>query len=132
MYAEVVNEITRGDDTITANAIAAAEQETKMYLGRYDLTALFGTEGEAPTVADAYLTNLVKDIACHYLLRPATGGAEQELYQRAYDDAIAALKKIQDGSVQPMGWPYAPVPGTPLPDGNTISWSSKPKRNNHY
>jgi hypothetical protein len=34
IYAEVISEITRSDNTITERAIAAAIQEAKMYLSR--------------------------------------------------------------------------------------------------
>ena len=129
MYAEVISEITRGDATIATAAIDAAIKEAKMYLAKYDLAALFGDEDQEPDVTDAYLNSLLKDIACHYLLRPSSTGAEQSLYQAAYDEAIASLKRIQAGIVQPDGWPQVPVPKV-VPD--TITLTSNPKRNNYY
>jgi hypothetical protein len=43
------------------------------------------------------------------------------------------LRAIQSGQAQPQGWPYfdTTTEATP-PTGDTISWSSNPKRNNFY
>ena len=104
IYPEVINEITRNDTTITTAAISAAIQETKMYLGRYDLIQLFGTDTGSPTLDDAYLKSLVKDIACWHLLRLCNSGANYTAYRTAYTDAIEVLKNIMNGKAQPQGW----------------------------
>jgi hypothetical protein len=132
IYAEIITEITRADTTIADRAIAAAIQETKMYLGRYDLVALFGTDTVTPTIQDEYLNSLVKDIACWHLLRLSNSGIDYTAFRTAYLDAIAALKSIMSGQAQPQGWPYLDTAAATAPDGDAISWSSNPKRNNYY
>lgn len=132
LYPEVTGAITRADATITERAIATAVQEVKMYLSRYDLLPLFGTESTDPTIADALLKNLVKDVACWHLLRLSNNSADLAIFRSAYVDAIATLKNIMNGMAQPEGWPYATAPVTEMPQGTTISWGSNERRNNYY
>ncbi len=132
IYPEIITEITRTDTTITDRAINAAIQEAKMYLARFDLAQLFGTDSTPPTITDEYLKSLVKDLACWHLLRLSNAGIDYAAYRTAYQDAISALKNIMAGQAQPQGWPYldTSTEGTPL--GDSISWGSNPKRNNYY
>lgn len=131
LYPEIIEEITRADTSVADAAIAAAVNEAKMYLGRYDLDALFGTDTEAPTVVDPYLQSVVKDLSCWHLLRVANPGADYAAFRTAYLDALAALKEIRNGAANPQGWPYADnTPSTP--DGEAINWVSNERRNNHY
>ncbi len=132
VYAEIVTEITRGDDTITTRAIEAAIQEAKMYLSRFDLTQLFGTDTTEPTLEDALLKSLIKDLSCWHLFRLANASIDNNINRSFYDDAINTLKNIMNGQLMPEGWPYAPQTTTPAPDGDTISWSSQVKRSNYY
>ena len=132
MYAEVIDEITRSDSSITDRAISVAIQESKMYLSRFDLVQLFGTDTSDPTVHDEYLNSLVKDLACWHLLRSSNVSADQAIYRTAYEDAIAALKNIMTGAAQPDGWPYLDKSAESEPQGDSISWNSNLKRNNYY
>ncbi len=132
IYPEIITEITRTDTTITDRAISAAIQEAKMYLARFDLVQLFGTDSTPPTVADEYLRSLVKDLACWHLLRLSNVGIDYTVYRTAYQDAITALKNIMAGQAQPDGWPYADTSAEETPSGDSISWASNPKRNNYY
>ncbi len=132
IYPEIITEITRTDTTITDRAINAAIQEAKMYLARFDLVQLFGTDSTAPTVTDEYLKSLVKDLACWHLLRLSNVGIDYTAYRTAYQDAIGALKNIMAGQAQPEGWPYLDTSSEETPPGDSISWCSNPKRNNYY
>ncbi len=132
IYAEVITEITRADSTITGRAITTAIQEAKMYLSRYDLVQLFGTDTVSPTVQDEYLKSLVKDLACWHLLRLSNSGIDYTAFRTAYQDAIAALKNIMNGQAQPQGWPYLDTTSESVPPGDSINWNSNPKRNNYY
>ena len=113
MYPEITEEITRGDDTIAQKAINAAIQEAKMYLTRYDITALFGDatateanpDGIAATFSDDFLTELIKDIARFRLLRLANPSQDYENAGKQYELAKASLKDIQKGIADPR-WPY--------------------------
>lgn len=133
LYPEIIDQITRTDGTITKRAIESAVQETKMYLSRYNLAALFGTDDEAPLVRDEHLKSIVKDIACWHLVRLSNPGADYAAFRTAYQDAIATLKNIMSGQAQPEGWPYLDTSTAhTLPPGNAIGWDSNPKRNNYY
>lgn len=132
IYAEVLSEITRADTTITDRAITSAEIEAKMYLSRYDLDQLFGTSTMPPTVEDEYLKSLIKDIACWYLVRLSNTGVDYTVFRTAYQDAITVLRSIQSGQAEPQGWPYLDTSSESTPDGDMISWSSNPRRTNHY
>jgi hypothetical protein len=132
IYAEIITEITRADTTIAARAIATAVQEAKMYLARYDLVQLFGTDTLAQTITDEYLKSLVKDLACWHLLRLSNAGVDYTAYRTAYQDAISTLKNIMAGQAQPQGWPYLDTTSETTPPGDAINWNSNPKRNNYY
>lgn len=132
IYPEIITEITRADTTITDRAIATAIQEAKMYLGRYNLVQLFGTDTTSPTVNDEYLKSLVKDIACWHLLRLSNSGIDYTVFRAAYQDAIGSLKNIMAGQAQPENWPYLDTTSESVPPGDSISWNSNPKRNNYY
>lgn len=131
LYPEIVEEITRADASITSAAINAAIHEAKMYLSRYDLVQLFGTDTEEPTFTDHYLAALVKDLACWHLLRLCNSGVDMQVFRNAYLDAVSVLKSIMTGQLSPAGWPYAAGSATP-PDGSAISWSANDRRNNYY
>ena len=132
IYAEIITEITRSDNTIADRAITTAIQEAKMYLGRYDLVQLFGTDTLPPVIQDEYLKSLVKDLACWHLLRLSNVGIDYTAFRTAYQDAIGTLKNIMIGQAQPQGWPYLDTTAESAPPGDSINWSSNPKRNNYY
>jgi aminoglycoside phosphotransferase family enzyme len=132
IYAEIITEISRSDSTVVTAAINAAVNEAKMYLARFDLLQLFGTDEAQPVVQDEYLKSLVKDIACWHLVRLSNPGVDLATYRTAYQDAIAALKAIMAGAAQPSGWPYIDTTAETTPPGDSISWQSNPKRNNYY
>lgn len=132
LYPEVVAEITRNDSTIVTKAIDTAIQESKMYLSRYDLLALFGTDEEPATITDEYLKSIVKDIACWHLLRLCNVSIELSTFRTAYEDAIATLKVIMQGGANPQGWPYYDATTISTPDGDAIQWFSNTKRVNYF
>lgn len=132
IYPEIITEITRSDSSITGRAINAAIAEAKMYLSRYDLLQLFGTDITSPSVQDEYLKTLVKDLAAWHLIRLSNTGIDYTTYRTAYQDAITALKNIQGGQAQPQGWPYLDTSSETAPPGDSINWNSNPKRNNFY
>ena len=133
VYAEVIAEITRNDDSITTEAIQAAESEAMLYLSRYDVLQLFGTESTPPANPDPLLQRLVKDIAVWHIIRLSAAGIDQAVHRTAYQDAIKLLTEIGEGRVSPYGWPYTNTTSVvQLPDGDAISWNSNPKRHNHY
>jgi hypothetical protein len=135
IYAEIITEITRNDETIVAQAIQAAEGEAMLYLSRYDIQQIFGTSDAPSTFDDPLLLRLLKDITVWHIIRLSNAGVDQATHRTAYLDAIQILTGIKDGRVSPHAWPYADTTTTTTsspPDGDTISWNSNLKRHNHY
>ena len=65
LYAENIEAITRGDDTLILAAIDTATQEAKGYLAAFDITAIFAATGSN---RNALLLTFVKDIAAWHLI----------------------------------------------------------------
>lgn len=133
IYPEILDEITRGDDTKATTAISNAITEVKAYLGKYDLLKLFGSETAEPTVTDEWLKDLVKDVACWRLIKLANPNIDVAMLRTGYEDTIKTLDKIQKGLIDPEGWPYKPInPQTNFPEGSSVAYSSNTKRRNHF
>jgi hypothetical protein len=132
LYTDVLNEIIRNDSTIAGKAINAAVLETKMYLSRYDLVQLFGTDTTAPAIQDELLKSLVKDVTCWHLLRLSNAGVDYTTARTIYEDAVKTLIAIKQGDVQPQSWPYADTTGETTPPGDNVAWNSQLKRENYF
>lgn len=132
IYEEIVTEITRDTETLVTRAINAAISEVKMYLSRYDLTALFGTTEDEPTVEDIFLKSLCVDVAVWQLVKLGHPSIDYEHTKSCYEMAIAALKNIQAGKAMPDGWPYKETSGQTSPNGNAVHGSYQSKRTNNF
>jgi len=132
IYQDVLDEITRADATLITRAIVAAIQEAKMYLSRYDLLQLFGTDTTDPTVIDGYLKYLVVDLAAWQIIKLASPNIDYNHLRVCYEDAVASLKMIQSGKANPEDWPYADTTGETAPQGDSVAYSSNPKRCNYF
>ncbi len=109
MYPEIQTEISRNDGgAIAIEAIAAALDEAKMYLTRYDLAALFGdpVANTAATFTAPLLTRSVKSIAVWNFIQLANVNINYESQKLLYEQAIATLRRIQKGEADPT-WPLA-------------------------
>jgi len=127
VYAEIIAEISRADDTIVQLAIDAGESQAKSYLNRYDLTKMFD-----PTFTDEFFRGLVKDLVCWRFIKLANPNIQLELFSKAYDDAIAEFNRINKGITQPV-WPLKQDdPDTPNDDAGTIEYTSECKRRNSF
>lgn len=132
MYAEVIESITRADDGIITKAINESIAIAKGYLSRFNLTKLFDPDATG-YVADDALLAAVKDIVTWRAVRLANPNLSIEMVRTNYEDAIAWLKDIQKGIVDPDGWPYKDDDDTTdFPEGNSVSHYSNTKRTNHY
>ena len=132
LYAEIIEEISRADDDVVNRAIASAIAETKAYMSRFDLIALFGDTATDPTFISDHLQNIVKDIAAWHLVKLANPNVNMELFRTMYKDAIDFLKAVMMGKADP-GWPYKPDdPTTPANENNFVQYSSNPKRTQHF
>jgi hypothetical protein len=132
LYQEIIDAITRGDDTIVATAIKNGIAEMTIYLNRHDTLAMFGSNSVEPTYTDDYLKSLAKDIVAWQLLKMGNPSINLELYRTAYSDAIKVFKQVMKGEVDPK-WPLKQNDPENLFDvsGHIASFSNT-KRRNHY
>ena len=127
MYQEIVEEISRNDNSHITKALARGETQVMSYLNRFDKTLMFGG-----SYREDYLISICVDVVCWHLVKLANPNVNLELFKTVYDDALKELDKIQNGKTSP-GWPLKPDnPATPIAEGGILVWSSNTKRNNHY
>lgn len=133
LYAEIVETITREDNTIVERAINTGIAEAKSYLSRFDLLALFGTDTIDATVTDENLKSKVIDLAVWQLIKLANPNIDLKLFRTNYEDAISFFDGVKKSKLGPDGWPYkVDDDTTPFPEGNIISASYNKKRSNHW
>jgi len=138
IYPEILDIITRKDDTVVEMQILAAQSLCASYLFKYDLKSVFGDDTVTPAVPPAVvspaLQKIVKIIASYYLVRQSNPNIDLELYRKDYEDAIALLENIRDGQNNLVELTYRKDdPDTPDDESaNGVSWSSNPKRTNYF
>ncbi len=128
IYQEVVDEITRDSDATTQAAIDAAVGEAKMYLSKYDVSALFGDALTDPVNPDQFLKNICVDIAVYRLVLLANPNIKYEVALASYELAIKSLRAIQKGEAVPAGWPVADTTGS-VPASIYASYQTKRENN---
>lgn len=130
---EIIDKITRNDDTIVDQCIEQAIQEAKGYLGKYDLDALFDPDNDS-FVDDPLLKQKVKSIACWYIVQLANPNVSIEMMRTGYEDAIDKyFKEIQKGNIDPPGWVYkTDDEDTGRVEGSGFYSSYNTKRTNHW
>lgn len=126
LYAENISVIQRDDETILTAAIQGAIVEAKGYLKAYDTERVFNAEGDE---RNPLLLIFVKDIATWHFLVLCNAGSELSLRKDRYDRAIAWLRGVQKGDINPD------LPE--LADGSggaaaIIMAGSNPKREQHF
>ena len=140
LYQEIIDEITRENETEVINQIKAAEDFCKSYLFKFDLMALFGNDDTPPTVVDANLKKTVKIIASYWIVRKANPNVNLQLFRDDWEMMIGTqaepgwLTQVKEGYLVP-NWPYKPDdPTTPEDESDTgeVAWYSNPKRNNYF
>lgn len=132
IYPEILEQITRRDDTVVSRALDSALQEVKSYLGRWDLLKLFGNDTTPAEITDEWLKALTKDVAAWWIIKLGNPGINYEHIRTCYKDTLEILRELQAGKMQPDGWPYKETSETTAPDGDAITWSSNPKRHTHF
>jgi hypothetical protein len=138
IYPEILDIITRKDDTVVEMQILAAQSLCATYVFKYDLKPVFGDDSVSPavkpTVVSPALQKIVKIIASYYLVRQSNPNIDLELYRKDYEDAIALLENIRDGQNNLIELSYRQDdPDTPEDESaNGVSWSSNPKRTNYF
>jgi len=133
LYPEIINQITRGDNTAVELQILAAEEFAKSYLFKFDLNAIFGTETEAPTFKSELIKKIVKIIASYFLVRMSNPNTNLKLFREDYEDVLNVLENLRDGKNN-AGLPYAKDDiATDIDESNTdVYWNSNPKRTNFF
>lgn len=123
----VIDAISDNDESILETAIKSAISTAAGYISRFDVAAIFATEGEERDDKYSDLIQYIKDIAKWRFINLANVLNDWEVSETNYKNAIAELGKIQAGKVEPMGWPY--------PDTETLNSPftifSRPKRGNY-
>lgn len=137
LYDYQVQTITEQDSAITLAAISAAIAEVRAYLAnRYDCDRIFAAEavtdplsGSASDNRDPLVLRLCCAVAAFHLVKLANPDAIYDRYRNDYDDAIAILQRIADGSVSP-DLPYRNADAD-HPAG-TLQLDSHPKFNHSF
>ena len=133
MYAEIIDTITREDESIVALCIASGIAEAKSYLPRFNLVALFGNADTEPTVTDEHLKSKVKDLICWQLIKLANPNIDLKLFRTNYEDAISWFNMVKKSQLCPEGWSYATDDAdTPFPEGDIVSCTTNTQRKNHW
>lgn len=128
IYADIISEIIRDNESLIDQAVNAAISLAKSYLRKYDLEKLFSEQ-----VVDENLKDKVKDLACWKLARLANPNINLELFKTLHDDAVAWFRDIMKGNADPDGWPYKEDdPATPYVENSSVAWNSNRKRTQHF
>lgn len=128
LYSKILqdelDEITRGDDTLITQAIAAAEAEMRGYLfDTFDVDVIFATTGSA---RHALLIDFGADIVIYILVSRLQSGQDIADRERRYDRAIAWLKSASKTEH------YNDLPRREATQQTHIVFGSLPKRNNRF
>jgi phage gp36-like protein len=124
----ISGETDPANDRNLAFALDVAISEVKGYLSRYDLDAIFSATGDA---RNAMLLLICKDVAVWHYINAANPNCDFQVRRTRYEDAIAWLKGVQSGDIQPdLPLPKDPDTGD---EENTTGFliGSNPKRMNH-
>lgn len=123
---ETVMVVSNGDTSLLQAAIDGAVVEAKGYLSAFDTAAVFAAVGND---RNQLLLIFIKDIAAWHFLNLCSAGADFRVRQDRYDRAVAWLRAVQKGDVNP-DLPRLAVNGQDV--GSGILYGSNPKRGQHY
>ena len=126
IHTEILDAMTRNDDTIVDVAIDTAITEMKGYLtARYDVDAIFNTTG---TGRHPVILAFAKDIALYHLHCVHNPNKLPEMRTKRYERAMEWLKSVNALKINPD----LPTATIAEPDKKQIQFGSNPKRQNHY
>ena len=125
LYGEIIDAITRQDDTIIAASIDAAISEAKGYLSDYDIATIFAQTGSA---RHPLLLTLIKDMAVWHFLSLSNPSADLQLRRSRYERSIEWLHGVQKRTIIPD------LPPIPVVDNITgsIRFGSNDPRVLHF
>lgn len=141
LYPEIVQIITRSDESEVKSHIQAAQDFAKAYLFKYDLDALFGTESQPPSVGDEFLKKAIKIIAAYFLVRKANPNISLELFRQDWELIIGDehtpgwLTNIKNGTINP-NWPLKKDDPSTIQDeskmDDDVFWDAIRKRTHRF
>ncbi len=127
--AEILEQITRGDDTLIDVAINASIGEMAGYLSAYDTDSIFSETGDS---RNSLLVQFAVDIAIYNMIDIEQPGLDLEDRRSRYERAKQWLQEVQQGNIQP-GFPSAPDIDDETTSTKTVGYGSRQnKRNNYY
>lgn len=129
LYPEIQTAINRGETTVAETHINTALQLiTSKLASRYAIATELTRTG---TARNSLLVNIAKDVAIYYLY--STQETIPNIRVKRYDDAIALLDKLAEGTNILVGVEAAEPPETGQPNvQGDVSHGSKPKRGDYY
>ena len=120
IYDYQLQEITEGDPLIPLANIAAAIEEVKSYLKKYDTVVIFAAVGAA---RNPLILETTKTVALWYIIRLSNVDIIFTQAKDRYDRAIKWLEGVRDGTIVPD------LPHATAPDGGAVaSFSIKSNR----
>jgi hypothetical protein len=125
LYTEVIETISRDEESLVQEAIDAAELEAVGYLERYDTEDLFSKEDGN---RDKTLLMYLKDMAVWNLLAVSNPDTDLDFREKRYKTALNWLTKIQGGKLTPKKW----VLSTVQTANDAFAITSEPKRETSY
>lgn len=114
IYDYQIDQITDGDEDITLQALAAAEEELRSYLGapewsdgrqRLDVDAILSAEDPN---RNQLLVRMGSTIAKFYVIELCNADVIYETAKERYDRAVKWLKDLADGNVKLSTLPETP------------------------
>ena len=125
LYDEIIDAVSREDDTILQASIDAAISEAKGYLIDYNITAIFSAIKQD---RHPLLLTFLKDIAVWHFITVGNPTADYDLRKTRYERAISWLKEVQKRNISPH---FPPSVSTDDQEGYIV-FGSNLRRENHY
>ena len=98
IYGHIISNITQDDPQILEQAIAAAIDEMKSYLGAYNTKLIFSAEG---TDRNSLILENTKVIAVWNLVKLSSAETLYEVWKERYDRVIDYMTKVSELKVTP-------------------------------
>lgn len=122
LYPEQISAISDDDERFLTAAIKGAITQAKGYLHKYDTKNILDATGDD---RDPFFLIVIKDIAVWHYINIANPNIDFSIREKRYNDAIAWLKSVQKGDINPD----FPVVEDSNPTG--FRFGSNPKRIQH-
>lgn len=125
LHEEIIDEITRQDNTLIEQCISTAVAEMKPYLSPvFDTGSIFAKTG---TDRDPLLVTFAADIAVYNLVSTCPVGIDMDDKRARYKRAIDWLKQVQSQEIIP-DLPRASTP----PAQSVIKWGSATRKETRF